>query len=203
MGAQRHVNRHAGAHIVTQHFDDFTDRFSASGRALGQLHDHYEAHSRAHHLFRWDQDVKAQTAVVRYDKAHAGIGEIATDNLAGFWHQNAHDARFAAAFTVRAQRLREDLIAMDAHFHLLGREIKVIFTPFDPQEAIAVAVADNGAFEQVETLRQCVALAAGKDQLPVTLHGAQAASQPLELFFSFDIQFCRQLVATGRFFTFC
>lgn len=84
MGAQRHVNRHAGAHIVTQHFDDFTDRFSASGRALGQLHDHYEAHSRAHHLFRWDQDVKAQTAVVRYDKAHAGIGEIATDNLAGF-----------------------------------------------------------------------------------------------------------------------
>lgn len=92
---------------------------------------------------------------------------------------------------------------MDAHFHLLGREIKVIFTPFDAQEAIAVAVADNGAFEQVETLRQCVALAAGKDQLPVTLHGAQAASQPLELFFSFDIQFCRQLVATGRFFTFC
>ena len=118
VGAQRHINGHAGAHIIAQHFDDFTYRFSATGWALGEFHHHHKAHAGAHHLFRWDQNVEAQTAVVRHHEAHARVGKVAANNLAGFWHQDAHDARFSATFTVSAQRLRQNLVAVDAHFHL-------------------------------------------------------------------------------------
>ena len=118
MGTQRHINGHGCAHVVAKHFDDFTYRFSATGWALGEFDHHHKAHAGAHHLFRWDQNVEAQAAVVRHHEAHASVGKVAADDLAGFWHQNAHDARFAAAFTVSAQRLRQDLVAVDTHLHL-------------------------------------------------------------------------------------
>ena len=119
MGTQRHINGHRGAHVIAQHFDDFTYGFGATGWALGEFYHHHKAHACAHHLFRWDQNVEAEAAVVRYHKAHARVGKVAANNLAGFWHQHTHHARFAAAFTVRAQRLRQDLIAVDTHLHLL------------------------------------------------------------------------------------
>jgi exoribonuclease R len=37
--------------------------------------------------------------------ADASVGKVAANNLAGFRHQDADDARFAAALAVRAQRL--------------------------------------------------------------------------------------------------
>jgi ribonuclease R len=33
----RHIDSHAGTHVVAQHFDDFPHGFGAAGRALGQL----------------------------------------------------------------------------------------------------------------------------------------------------------------------
>ncbi|SLX18999.1 Uncharacterised protein [Klebsiella pneumoniae] len=118
MGTQRHIDGHAGAHVVAQHFDDLTHRFGAAGWSLGQLdHDHV-AHPRAHYLFRRDQDIEAQAAVVRDDKADASVGEVTANYLAGFRHEDADDARFAAALTVRAQRLSQHLVAVNTGFHL-------------------------------------------------------------------------------------
>ncbi len=54
------------------------------GLVAGQLdHDHV-AHPRAHYLFRRDQDIEAQAAVVRDDKADASVGEVTANYLAGF-----------------------------------------------------------------------------------------------------------------------
>jgi len=100
MGAQRHIDGHAGAHVVAKHFHYLADSFGAAGRALGQFDDHHITHAGAHHLFRRDQDIEAQTAVVRHDEADARVGEIASDNIALLGHEHAHNARFAAAFTV-------------------------------------------------------------------------------------------------------
>ncbi|CGA69919.1 Uncharacterised protein [Salmonella enterica subsp. enterica serovar Typhi] len=63
-------------------------------------------------------------------------------------------------------------------------------------------MTDHGAFQQVEAFRQRIALAAGKDQLSIALHRAQAATQGFKLLFAFNIQFYGQFFATGRFFTF-
>ena len=120
MGTQRHIDGHAGAHVIAQHFDDFTHRFGATGWALGEFHHHHKAHACAHHLFRRDENVEAQTAVVRHHKAYARIGKVTAYNLAGFRHQHADHARFAAAFTVCTQRLRQDLVAVNTHLHLFG-----------------------------------------------------------------------------------
>ncbi len=119
MGTQRHINGHAGAHVVAQHFNYFADRFGTAGWTLGQLDHHHVAHTRAHDLFRRDQDIEAKTAVIRHHEAYTGIGEITADDLAGFRHQHANDARFATPLTIGAQRLGQHLIAMDTHFHLL------------------------------------------------------------------------------------
>ena len=118
MGAQCHINGHASAHVIAQDFHDFTNRFGATRWALSEFYHNHKAHACAHHLFRRDQDVKAQTAVVRHHKAHTRISEVTANNLAGFWHQYAHHARFPATFTVSTQRLRQDLVAVDTHFHL-------------------------------------------------------------------------------------
>ncbi|MNI71661.1 hypothetical protein D3C73_1275450 [compost metagenome] len=91
---------------------------------------------------------------------------------------------------------------MDAGFHLLTGEIQIVFTSFDAQKAVAITVANNGTFQQVKTLRQCVTLPAGEDQLPITLHRAQAATKRFELLFAFNVEFNGQLIAVGRFFTF-
>ena len=202
MSTQGHINGHAGSHVVTQHFNNFTHRFGAASRTLGQFNDDHKAHTSAHHLFRRDQDIETQTAVVRDNKPNASIGKVATDNLAGFWHQDAHNTRFATTFTVRAQRLCQYLIAMNAGFHLLAGQVQVIFAAFNAQKAVAITVANNGTFQQVKTFRQRIALTAGEDQLSVTLHGAQAATQRFLLLFTFNVKFSGQLIAVGRFFTF-
>ena len=53
------------------------------------------------------QPLGAEAAVVRDDKADASVGEVTANYLAGFRHEDADDARFAAALTVRAQRLSQ------------------------------------------------------------------------------------------------
>ena len=120
MRTQGHINSHAGTHVIAQHFDDFTYRFGATRGTLSKLHYYHKAHARAHHLFRRDQDIEAQTAVIRYHKAYTGIGKVAANNLAGFWHQHANHACFATAFTIGTQRLRQDLVAVNTHLHLFG-----------------------------------------------------------------------------------
>ncbi|MOA47031.1 hypothetical protein D3C78_1696210 [compost metagenome] len=76
---------------------------------------------------------------------------------------------------------------MDAHFHLFRGKVQIVFTPFDAQEAVTIAVTNNDAFQQVETFWQRIALAAGKDQLTVTLHSAQTAAKGFNLLFTFNI----------------
>ena len=203
MGAQRHFNGHAGAHVIAENFDDFTDRFGAAGWALGQFNHHHKAHARAHQRFRRDEDIKTQTAVVRDHKAHARVHKVAADNLRVTRHQHAHDARFTATFTVCAQRLRQHFIAVHAHFHLLARQVQIVLTPFNAQEAVTISVPDNHAFQQVQTLRQRVALAASEDQLPVALHRAQAAAKRFDLLFAFNVQLDGQFFTISRLFAFC
>ncbi|MNH01381.1 hypothetical protein D3C79_606000 [compost metagenome] len=184
MGTQCDIHRHAGAHFIAQDLDDLAHGFSAARWALGQLDHHHKAHPRPADRVGRDQNIEAQAAVIRHHEAGTGIGEVAANNLAGFGHQDAHDTRFAAAFAIFAQRLSQHHIAVDGHFHLLGGEIKVVFTPFNPQEAEAIAVADHRATQQVQTLRQGIALAAGKDQLAITLHRTQATAQGFQRFFA-------------------
>ena len=91
---------------------------------------------------------------------------------------------------------------MNAGFHLLAGEIQIIFTPFNSQKAVAITVANNGTFHQVEAFRQRIALTASENQLTIALHRAQAATQAFKLLFAFNVQFYRQLITAGRFFTF-
>ena len=102
MGAQGHIDRHAGTHVVAEDLNNFADRFGAPGWTLGQLNYHYKAHPRAHDLFGRNQDIEAQAAVIRHNEAYARFGKVAAHNLAGFGHQHADDTRFPAAFTVGA-----------------------------------------------------------------------------------------------------
>ena len=118
MGAQCHIHGHAGAHVIAQHFHNLTDRFGTTGWTLSQLNHHHKAHPRAHYLFRRNEDVKAQATVIRHHKTHTSIGEVAAHDLAGFWHQHTHNARFTTPFAVCTQRLGQDLVAVNAHFHL-------------------------------------------------------------------------------------
>ena len=203
MGTQRHIDSHAGAHIVAQYFDNFTDGFSATGRALGQFNHHHKAHARAHDLFWRDQDVETQTAVIRHHKADARVGKVTANNLTGFRYQDTHNTRFTTTFTVGTQRLGQNLIAVNTHFHLFAGEVQIVFAAFYAQEAIAIAVTDNRSFQQIKAFWQGVTLTAGKDQLSVALHGAQAAAQCFVLLFAFDIEFNCQLFTAGRFFAFC
>ena len=116
MGTQRHIDGHAGAHVVAQHFDDFTHRFGAAGWSLGQLdHDHV-AHPRAHYLFRRDQDIEAQAAVVRDDKADASVGEVTANYLAGFRHEDADDALRGGPYGPRPAEPAP--VAVNTGFHL-------------------------------------------------------------------------------------
>ncbi len=202
MGAQGHIDREAGAHIVAEDLRDFTNGFGAARRTLHQLDHNDRAHTRLQRLFRRNKNVKAETAVVRHDKARARIGEVTADDLVVARFQHAHDARFAASFAIGAQRLRQDNVAVHTHFHLLGREIEVILLALYAQKAVAVAVADDLAAQQIKPFRQRIALATGKDQLAVALHGAQTTTQRFQVLFVGEVQFLRQLVAAGRFFAF-
>ncbi len=105
-------------------------------------------------------------------------------------------------FAIRAQGLRQHHVTVDRHFHLFGRQVQIVFAAFHAQEAVAVAVADHRAAQQIQTFRQRVALAAGKHQLAIALHGAQAAAQRFQLLFTAEAQFVAQFFAAGRRFTF-
>ncbi|CAH0146487.1 hypothetical protein SRABI106_00343 [Rahnella aquatilis] len=164
MGAQGDIYRHAGAHFIAEDFNDFTDRFGTAGRTLCQLDHHHISHACAVNGIGRDQNIKAQTTVVGYHKTGTRIGKVTAHNLAHFRHQNTHDARFTAAFTVGSNWLCQDHVTVDAHFHLFSRQIHIVFLhAFQAQETVTITMADNRAFQQVQTLRQRVALAAGKD----------------------------------------
>ncbi|MNH21448.1 hypothetical protein D3C79_812570 [compost metagenome] len=177
MGTQCDVHRHAGAHFIAEDLNNLAYRLGATGRALGQFNHHHKAHARTADGLGGDQDVKAETAVVRHHKAGTRVHKEAADDLTGFRHQNAHDTRFTAALTVGSHRLRQHHIAVDRHFHLLSRQIQVVFAAFNTQETKTVAMTDYGTAQQIQTFRQRIALAASKYQLAVTLHRAQTTTQ--------------------------
>ncbi|VFS70103.1 Uncharacterised protein [Kluyvera cryocrescens] len=86
-------------------------------------------------------------------KTYARVGKVATDDLRVARNQDTNNTRLATTFTVSAPALCQHFITVHAHLHLFARQIQVVFAAFHAQEAKAIAMADNHAFEQVETFR--------------------------------------------------
>jgi len=92
---------------------------------------------------------------------------------------------------------------MNHRFHLFGGEVKIVFTPFHPQETVAIAVAKHRTAQQIQLFRQRIALAAGKHQLPIALHSAQPAAQGFQLLIVGQLQVGGQFLTADRRVPFC
>lgn len=162
MRAQRHIDRRAGAHVIAQNLCDFADRLRTTRRALQQLNHHHGAHSGIHGFVRANQDVEAQTAVIRHHKSHARVRKVAADDLIVTRFLYPHHTGFTAAFAIRTQWLGQNHVAVHAEFHLFRRQVEIVFLSFCAQKAIAITVANDFSTEQIETFWQGITLAAGK-----------------------------------------
>ena len=79
--ADRHFDLHPRIHVITQDFEDFTDRIHATRRALGDARHHHLALARPLvHAWR-DQDILADAAIVRHHEADVVFDEETTDDI--------------------------------------------------------------------------------------------------------------------------
>ena len=111
--------------------------------------------------------------------------------------QHFYDSAFATPATIYSGHTTEHLVAIEHQTHLSRAQKQIIATRLGHQKAKAITMALDAPLDQVELVYGSVGTAAGVDQLAVTLHGAQPATQGLDAFFAVDPQFILQLGTRG------
>ena len=86
----------------------------------------------------------------------------------------------AAPAPVQAGDTHQRAVAVEQRAHLARRQEHVVAAVVGDQETEAVLVADDAAGDQVEPVRQRIAIAPVAHQLAVARHGIQAPAQGLE-----------------------
>ena len=111
--------------------------------------------------------------------------------------EHLDDGTLATAPSIYPGHATEHLVAIEYQTHLSRAQKQIIATRLGHQKAKAITMALDAPLDQVELVYRSVGTAAGVDQLAVTLHGAQPATQGLDAFFAVDPQFILQLGTRG------
>ena len=178
--AQRDLDLHAGIGVVAEHLDDAADRLGELGRLLDQFHGDDLPGLGLLAPARGDQDVLRQATVLGHHDHHAVLVDDAADDAAVGALQHLDQLAFGTAAAVLAGDAHDHAVAVQQLAHLLGAEEDVGLAVVAAQEAEAVGMALDAAFDEVGLGRQQVGVAAVADDLTVALHRAQTAVEMVE-----------------------
>ena len=140
-----------------------------------------------------DDDVLADTAVIRHHETNAILDEVTADDVCLTGLEQAHQARFLTTLAVDLGRLHQHVVAMHQALHLSVVQIQIRTTTFRTQKTEAILVANYITFDQIQTIRQGITLVASEYQLSITLHGAQTTTQGFQRLFIFQLEDFGQL----------
>ncbi|CAJ0881046.1 hypothetical protein R76727_03343 [Ralstonia mannitolilytica] len=179
--AHRDFDLHARVVDLTQHLDHAADRLHVAVRIFQDLHAHHLAHLGLALPLGRDQDVAAQALVFGRHHQRAVLGKQAADDAFVRPLQDLDDLAFGPATAVVANGPHEGAVTVHGLLHLaLGQEDVGLAIVAD-EEAVAVAVADHAAFDEVGLVRQFVAPLAVEFDLTIPLHGGQTLDEAVML----------------------
>ena len=108
------------------------------------------------------------------------------------------DAAFTTATAIETCHPYQRPITIEHQAHLRWAEEQVVAAVIRHEEAKAVTVTADATTDQVELVHRGIGATAGIDELTITLHCAQSASQGFELIFGMQTELFDQLFTTGR-----
>src|SRR5690606_33107059 len=126
---------------------------------------------------RWDQHFLLDPCAVGGHEADAAFLVIAANqNFMGtLYHLN--DGALAAPAAIHAGNPAQNPVTVEYHTHLCGAEEQVFATIIRHQDAEAITLALRPAADKIQLVHRRIGAPAGIDELAITLHGAQTATQ--------------------------
>ncbi|MCY1418457.1 hypothetical protein D9M71_340180 [compost metagenome] len=202
VAAQRNLDFHPRRHVIAKNFDHFALGLAVHTRPdVDAYLDELVVRGLAA-LARRDQHFLLDLRIVRNHSADAALFEIAADDDFMGPLDHFHQRAFAATAAVESGNPCQRTVAIEDQTHLRGAEEQVVAAVIRDKEAEAVAVARDTPADQVELVHRRVGTAAGIDELPIALHGAQAATKGLFRLFAGETEFVQQLRPRRRRTTF-
>jgi len=198
VAANGDIDFHARRHVVTQHLDHAPDRRGALARLLDDFHRNDLAVAGTAGLALGNGDVIGNALVVRGDEVHAALAVVAPHHVPGVALEHLDHVPLAAPATVHTGNPNQHPVAMEQGMHLPRRQVDIVPALVRDQEAEAVLMADDTPGNQVELVRQGVAVAAVAHQLAVTHHGIEAPAQGLDALLVADAQQLLHILAPHR-----
>ena len=110
--ANGHLDLHTRIHVVTQHLEDLPHRIHATRWALGNTnHDHLTLTGPLVHARR-NQNILADTAVIRHDETDIVFNEEAANNIHVTGLQQPNQARLSPSARIQPRRLHQYIITV-------------------------------------------------------------------------------------------
>ena len=178
MGANRHINLKPGVEMIAEHFLDLA--FGAQrGRGVISEHHRYQlSMTRATLGFGWNQDVVADTRVVREQKADAALFHVAPDHFGMRPGEHLYDLPFRPTTAIKTCDGDQHLVTIKHLIHLAGGEKQVLCFPLErSRKTVTISVAHHPAAQQVHSLGHTIGTPPARDDLTVALHRAQTFTQ--------------------------
>ena len=150
--AHRDLDLHAGIVDLAEHLGDAADRLRVHRRRLHQLdRDDLAGLGVGDAVLRHD-DVLAVALVFGREQPDAALVQQPADDRRLLALEDLEDAALGPALLVVADDARLDAVAVQDALHLLRREIEVGLVVVADDEAVAVAMALDGALDLGEQL---------------------------------------------------
>ena len=198
VAAQRHVDLHARRHVVADHLNDVTLRLEARGRPVSDLDLDELADARTGSAPWGDQHFLLDLGIVGDDEADAVLFVVTADDALVRALDHLDDAAFTPAAPIETCHPHQRPITIEHQAHLRRAEEQVVTAVIRHEEAEAITMATDATADQVELVHRGIGATTGIDELTVALHGAQSASQCLELIVGMQTELFDQLFTTGR-----
>ncbi len=191
--AQRDVDLHARRHVVADHLDDIALRLEALRRPVSDLHLDELTRLGIQRPPGRDQHFLLNLGVVRNDETDIALDVITAHDALVSAADHLDDGAFAAPTAIEARDTRQTAVTIEHQAHLRRAEEQVVAAIIRDEEAKTVTMAADAPADQVQLVHRGIGAAPGVDQLAVSLHRTQAATQRFDIFVGLQPELFHQL----------
>ena len=181
MTAQRNVNFHARRHVVTKDFHNRTHRLAALIGITANFCDHKLAVFGITGIRLRNQNLLTDAPIIRHHQAKTMVAIKAPNNLRQTPLQHFNNHALFAATPVNARHPHQHNIAIKYFHHFLRPQEHIPGTVRRHKVTRAFFIALHASLGQFHLVSQAIHTAAITDQLTITAHGNQPATQRLGL----------------------
>ncbi len=191
--AQGNFDFHAGVGVVAQHLHDVTNRLGMLVGLLQDFQNHHLPGLGPAGVTGGDQNVLADAAIFCHHKQNAMLGKQSPDHALVGALQHFHDFAFRATTSIDAALPHQRHVAVQHLVHFFFAQENIGTAIVRQQKAEPIGMALHLALNQIQLFHDANGALAVAHDLPVALHGSQAAAEQVFLI-RLDVEQLQQFI---------